>query len=136
MRDTRMKPSGRRRRGATAVEFAVVVPVILLMFFAALEFSRLNMIRHTVDVAAFEGARRGVLPGATVAAVQDRVNVVLEAIRVQAETVVVEPATLSRSVDTVTVTVTVALDTQTWIPSSFVAGKKVSRSCTLSREQF
>ncbi len=131
-----MKPSGRRRRGATAVEFAVVVPVILLMFFAALEFSRLNMIRHTVDVAAFEGARRGVLPGATVAAVQDRVNVVLEAIRVQAETVVVEPATLSRSVDTVTVTVTVALDTQTWIPSSFVAGKKVSRSCTLSREQF
>jgi len=136
MRDTRMKPSGRRRRGATAVEFAVVAPVILLMFFAALEFSRLNMIRHTVDVAAFEGARRGILPGATVATVQDRVNVVLEAIRVQAETVVVEPATLSRSVDTVTVTVTVALDTHTWIPSSFVAGKKVSRSCTLSREQF
>ena len=33
------------RRGATAVEFAVVVPVMLLSVFAALEFSRANILR-------------------------------------------------------------------------------------------
>ncbi|MCH5375244.1 MAG: pilus assembly protein, partial [Planctomycetes bacterium] len=102
-----MKTTGAKRRGAAALEFAAVAPVILLMFFAAFEFSRLNMIRHTTEVAAFEGARRGILPGATTAAVRKRVGEVLGAIGAQAETINIEPAVLTRSADKITVEVTV-----------------------------
>jgi Flp pilus assembly protein TadG len=131
-----MKSARRTQRGAAAVEMAVVAPIIFLLFLAAFEFSRLNLIRHTAEVAAFEGARRGIVPGATVAAVQTRVDAVLAAIGVDDGTVQIEPTTLSRSADTITVRVTVALDNHTWVPSRFVAGRSVSRSCTLSREQF
>ncbi|MCL4204117.1 MAG: pilus assembly protein [Pirellulaceae bacterium] len=131
-----MRSSHRKTRGAAAVEMAVVAPFIFLLFLAAFEFARLNMIRHTVEVAAFEGARRGVVPGATVAAVQARVDTVLAGIGVDTATVEIEPATLGRSADTITVRVTIGLDNHTWVPSRFVAGRTVSHSCTLSREQF
>jgi Flp pilus assembly protein TadG len=131
-----MRSARRTQRGAAAVEMAVVAPIIFLLFLAAFEFSRLNLIRHTAEVAAFEGARRGIVPGATVAAVRTRVDAVLAAIGVDDATVQIEPTTLSRSADTITVRVTIALDHHTWVPSRFVAGRSVSRSCTLSREQF
>jgi Flp pilus assembly protein TadG len=131
-----MKPANRKRQGAAAVEMALVAPIIFLLFLSAFEFARLNMIRHTAEVAAFEGCRRGIVPGATVTAVQTRVTAVLAAIGVDDATVQIEPATLTRSADTITVRVTIALDNHTWVPSRFVAGRSVSRSCTLGREQF
>ncbi len=47
------------------VEFAICFPLLLLFFFAAFEFCRANMIRQTADNAAYEGARRAIVPGAT-----------------------------------------------------------------------
>jgi len=55
------------RRGAVTVEFALVVPVILLLFFAALELASMNYARHTIGFAAYEGARRVAIPGGTAA---------------------------------------------------------------------
>lgn len=45
------------RTGATAVEMALVAPVILAIFFACIEFTRLVMIQHGLTNAAREGAR-------------------------------------------------------------------------------
>ncbi|MBX3440075.1 MAG: pilus assembly protein, partial [Planctomycetaceae bacterium] len=67
------RPSGRRsfstlterRGGATTVELAIVLPVLFLFVFSAIEFSRLNMLRHLASVAAYEGARQGIVLGAT-----------------------------------------------------------------------
>ncbi len=38
--------SGRRRRGATVVELAVVTPIFFLLVFGLVEFSRMLMIRQ------------------------------------------------------------------------------------------
>ena len=51
------RPPSRTRRGATTVEFAIVAPVFFLFLLASIEFSRLNIIRHTADNAAYEAAR-------------------------------------------------------------------------------
>ncbi len=48
------------------VEFAIVAPLLFLFFFAAMEFCRVAMIRHTADNAVYEGCRVGIIPGATV----------------------------------------------------------------------
>ena len=52
------------RRGATTVEFAMTAPVLFLFLFAAMEFSRYNMVSQTATNAAFEGARQCIVPGA------------------------------------------------------------------------
>ena len=53
-------PRGRRpddRRGAAIVEFAFVVPILLMFIFGVLEFSRMVYVRHILHNAAREGAR-------------------------------------------------------------------------------
>ena len=57
----------RTRTAAVVVEFAICAPILFLFFFASLEFSRVNMIRQSVENAVYEGARRGIVPGATAA---------------------------------------------------------------------
>ena len=85
----RIKPNG--RTGATTVEFAIVVPLVFLFFFAAYEFSRMSMVRHTVEMAAYEGARRGIVPGATSEDAVNRANEVLAAIGTRDATITVTP---------------------------------------------
>ncbi len=55
------KNGGARReeRGATLVEFALVAPVFLMMFFGLFEFSRYVATDVSVSTAAREGARFG-----------------------------------------------------------------------------
>ena len=59
------RSNSRVRRGAAMSEFAIVAPLLFLFFFAAFEFCRVAMIRHTADNAVYEGCRAGVIPGAT-----------------------------------------------------------------------
>ena len=56
----------RTRSGATTVEFAIVVPITLTMFLGAIELTRMNFIRQTAANAAYEGARKAIVPGNTV----------------------------------------------------------------------
>ena len=44
------------RHGATTVELALVLPVLFIIVFGSFEFSRLNMLKHLAEVAAYEGA--------------------------------------------------------------------------------
>jgi Flp pilus assembly protein TadG len=50
-----------RRRGATAVETAVVISVALLFVFGILEYARLLYFYHVADNAAREGARYAIV---------------------------------------------------------------------------
>lgn len=52
-----------RERGATAVEFALVLPVLLLMVLGMLEFSRAYNTQISLSGAAREGAREMAIHG-------------------------------------------------------------------------
>jgi Flp pilus assembly protein TadG len=56
LRRNRHASSGRRRRGATAVEAALVLPVFLLFLFGILEYGRYLMFLQILTNAAREGA--------------------------------------------------------------------------------
>ena len=53
----RLLPHATRDRGAAAVEFALVVPLLLLLVFGIIDFSRAYNTRVTLTEAAAEGAR-------------------------------------------------------------------------------
>ena len=53
------RASGRRERGAAAVEFALVLPVLLLLVLGAIDWGWYFFLREVVTNAAREGARVG-----------------------------------------------------------------------------
>jgi Flp pilus assembly protein TadG len=130
-------PSLRRtaRRGATAVEFALTFPLLMVLLFGSLEFSRANMLVHTVTLAASEGARRGIVPGATAAECRTAAEAELAIVGVRNATVTVTPSVINESTTTVTVAISAPLDgTNSYLLSRFFLGKSVAKSVTLERE--
>lgn len=53
--------TSRRDRGAAAVEFALLLPVVLLVIFGIIDFGRMLNAQITINQAAREGARAAAL---------------------------------------------------------------------------
>ena len=125
----------RRRRGATTVEFAVVLPLLLLFVFAGLEFSRANMLRNTIANAAFEGARSGIIPGASASDARAAAQGLLDMLQVNDSTISISPTTINNQTETVTVTVTTPMSMANhYVTPKFFLGDSLTASITLPRE--
>ncbi|MFG0265011.1 MAG: TadE/TadG family type IV pilus assembly protein [Rhodopirellula sp. JB055] len=122
------------RQGAVAVEFAIVVPLLFLFFFAGFEFMRVAMVRHTIDNAVYEGARVGIIPGGTNAEIQAEATRILGTIGIDDFTLEVEPANITDATQDITVRVTVPLDRNTYVPADYFLGKELQRELTMRRE--
>lgn len=60
------KSGRRRRRGATAIEFAMVAPAFMIVIVVCVEFSRMCLLRNLSQNACYEAARFVMTEGATV----------------------------------------------------------------------
>jgi len=118
------------RDGTTCVEFAMVVPIILLFFFASIEMTRLNFILHTASNAAYEGARELIVVDAVEADALAAVGQLLNSTGIGngAEIDVEEWA------DRVSVTVNIPVNQNSWGIGRFTSGLTITQSCTLMRE--
>ena len=123
------------RRGATTVEFAICAPILFLFTFASLEFSRVNMIRQTVENAMYEGCRRGIVPGATSQDVRDSAQEVLNAIAATNSHITVSPSVILEDTPEITVSIVVPIDDNSWVAPLFFNGMEVANSMTLRRER-
>ncbi|QDT51918.1 TadE/TadG family type IV pilus assembly protein [Symmachiella dynata] len=136
MRQIRQNKSQQsKRRGALTVEFALVVPVLFLFFFAQLEFSRANMIRNMITTACYEGARAGVVPGATADQVRATAQNILDIAGVSVSEITVTPSVVTTETTVVTVTIDVPLDDNSWIIPRYFIGQSFTDSVTLDRER-
>ena len=124
-----------QRKGAVLVEFAITAPILFLLFFGMVEFARFNFIRHGIDTAVYEGARKGIVPGATVDDVNTGVNEILQAAYVSSSTITVVPSAITPQTDQVTVTINVPLHSNGWVIPFFFSQTTLTRSCTLAREE-
>jgi Flp pilus assembly pilin Flp len=67
----------KHRRGAAAVEFAIIAPVFFLLIMGMIEIGRAVMVQQIITNASREGARLAVLPDENNANVIDRVDSIL-----------------------------------------------------------
>ncbi|MFV0444771.1 MAG: TadE/TadG family type IV pilus assembly protein [Planctomycetaceae bacterium] len=134
MRKRHQRRAPRCRSGAVIVEFALVAPLAFLIIFGSVEFARLNMLLNSMENAAYEGARRGIVPGATVANVEDAAEQILQAVGAVNATVSVTPAVITNQTPDLTVTIHIPLSANAWIAPHFTGGRVLSRACTLNRE--
>jgi hypothetical protein len=58
---TRSSGSKESARGSTLIEFALVLPLFLIMLFATVEFGRYFYVEHTLQYATREGVRLGLV---------------------------------------------------------------------------
>jgi Flp pilus assembly protein TadG len=113
---------------------ALVIPLLFLFVFGIIESARLNMLRNSLENAAYEGARRGIVPGATAAEAEAEARRILNAVSVTGAGVDVSPRTIDSSTPQVTVTVSVPLNGASWVVYASSRNSVMTRTITLTRE--
>jgi Flp pilus assembly protein TadG len=129
------------RRGTTTVEFAIVGPIVFLLFFGLIELGRGLMVVHLLTNAARVGCRVGVIEGTSTTAITNVVKNSLTGVGINAETVNVQvndgstDASASKAGDEITVTASIPMSSVTWLPfGSYLSGKTLTGQYTLRRE--
>jgi Flp pilus assembly protein TadG len=129
-----------RRRGVTAVEVALTLPIFVVFLAALLEFNHCFMVSHMLKAAAKSGARYGSTEGGTAAQVQARVQQVIF------DTAGVNPAKINFStlpaIDLTTaesgrlflVQVTVPYNQVALLPPFWVKGRTVTGQAVMRHE--
>lgn len=128
------KRRSKKRRGATSVEFALCLPVLLTFVFGILEFSRVTQLQQSARLAAFEGARAGITLNAKNSDVTTAVNKVMSAISIANYTTTITPTTLSYTTATVTVSVAIPPSQNAWIAKFVPSSQTIVATITLARE--
>jgi Flp pilus assembly protein TadG len=118
------------------VEFALVCTLFFFIVFGLIEFSRISIVRHAIDNAAYEGARVGIIPGANESEVAAAAQAHLDAVRLTGATINVTPSPLTESADDVTVEVIVPVAANSWGVSNFGLGLNLRASATLGTERY
>lgn len=123
------------RRGAALVEFALTLPVILLLIAALLEISRVQMLKHSADTAAYEAARSGIVVGAVHADVQNAADALLSTAQLKSWSVSIAPEIFTEHTPAVTVQVDIPVAENSWISPFFFSDTVVSSTVTLITER-
>jgi Flp pilus assembly protein TadG len=126
---------GEIRRGATAAEFALTLPLFILFLMGAFEFGWLNVLRHTSDNACYEAARFAMVPGGTAAEAKAKANSLLSIIGARNAKVTVTPETLTSTTDKVTVAIDIPLASNALVVPKFTGKKTLHSEATLKTER-
>lgn len=134
----------RTRRGASAVEFALVAPLLFLgIVMPMIEFGRAMMAAELACNAARAGCRAGVIPGASNSTITSAVDTLLTGERIggASTTIRVKGSSANASTamqgDTIAVTVSIPYNSISWLllnASVYMKGKSISSTQTMRRE--
>lgn len=138
MRAPEQPNSGRPQRplrpGAAIIELAVCLPLLVMLTLATTEACAMIYLKQTLTVAAFEGARVGLLPGSTAENVEAQSELVLNDHKVAGFSVSMlpsDPVALT-SGDYFRVTVQAQCAPNSLVGGWFYVGKTFSESVDLA----
>lgn len=126
----------RHRCGVAATEFAVCLPVIVVLLLGALEASNVIFLKQSLSIAAYEGARTAVTLGAADADAHASGHRMLEQRRVADATISVSPSPLSEQPagSWITVTVSAPVSSNTVVQAWLLNSQIVSARATMMKE--
>lgn len=123
-----------KRQGAVSVEMAITLPLLFLVVLTSVEFGRMNVIRHTIDNAAYEAARKAIVPGVAAADAEREARRIMDIVGAQGVNVQITPPVLEIDTPQVNVDVSVDFGQNGFLTPFFFAGKRISGSVTMRRE--
>jgi Flp pilus assembly protein TadG len=124
------------RAGVAAAEFAVCLPVIVLIVLATIEACTMVFLKQSLSISAYEGARTALAQDASSADVQRVAQQVLTERRVNGGTIAISPSDLAsiQPGQYLTVTVTAPAAGNNAIPLRFYRGRTLTGSATMMKE--
>jgi Flp pilus assembly protein TadG len=135
--------SGRKRQGATAVEFAIIAPIFFMLMLGIVEFGRAFMTADLLTEAARRACRVATIEGSTSAQIGQAATDFLTSVGISGESVGISindaplntvEAQYMPAYTEMTVVVTIPASSATWVPTGgFVTGT-LSGQYTLRRE--
>ena len=137
---TRGSFSGRRRRqgdsrlGVSAVEFAIVANILIILVLTCMEFARMNMVRNLAQDAAYFGARHAIVPGATSEEAIEQAESVLSSMLSNGYSV--EVSDLDSEASEITVTVAVDLTEVALFAPRFLKNTTIQTEATMRTERY
>ncbi len=124
----------KRSQGVVTVEVALCLPVLMAILMGSYELARANMMMHSTESAAYEGARVGIIPGATPESVRTAVAGVLRSVGVKTFDVQISPTVITNQTEDIEVEVSVPLRANLALPTFFIQDPTFRGTCTLKRE--
>ncbi|XZE44889.1 TadE/TadG family type IV pilus assembly protein [Pirellulaceae bacterium SH467] len=131
---SRYRVATKNRRGAFTVEFAFCAGIFFMILMAGVEFSRFMFARHSVDQAAYEGARAGIIPGATSSDVRQVATRILNATGIRKATIQVTPETINDNTAEVEVHIRCNYADSSWMGPLFLGAAVIETRLTLDHE--
>lgn len=128
----------RPRRGAAAVEFALVAPLFFLFVLGIVEFGRAMTVQQIITNASREGSRRAIIDGATPNEVETLVSSYLANAQVGGATVAITPGAFDvlNFGDPITVEVSVPYDQVSLLGTSrFLGGRTLTARTEMRAER-
>lgn len=125
-----------QRQGAAALEFAVCLPMLLLVTFGIIETCDAIFLKQSLVLASQEGARVAVVPGATDVNVRTQVQLILRARGVREESITITPANFTTAPfgSMITVNVVARIEQNSSSYLGLMTGRRVNGSCTMMME--
>jgi Flp pilus assembly protein TadG len=123
------------KRGAALVEFAMVMPILMMFFYGMIELSRVLLLQHTVDTASYEGARSAIVPGATSQDAVDCASKLLATSKLKSAKITVEPTVITEDTPVITVLVEVPIRENAWMTPFWFKKGSVKSEVTLITER-
>lgn len=134
---SRHRTAGQRdRRALAATELAVCLPVIVLIVLAGIEACSAIFLKHSLTVAAYEGARVALEQNATTASVKAKCTEILDDRHVKDSAVTVKPASVENlnPGEYVDITITAPCTTNSVVPVTFYRGRSMSATASMMIE--
>lgn len=126
----------RRRRGVAAAEFAVLLPLLVIMVFGAIEASSFIFLKQSLNVAAYEGIREAARLTSTETTATDAATAILTARRVNDFAVTFpdgDPADTPRG-DAMTIVVSAPTNTNSPLAGQFIPNRVINARIVMTKE--
>jgi len=123
-----------QRRGAAAVEFAIVANLLFLLVITCIDFARLNMVRNLAQDAAYFAARQAMVPGATKQEATDIAREIMSSLVTTGVTV--DVSDVGQNSNEIVVRVDVDLNAVALVSSSFFPDPVLTTEASLRTERY
>jgi Flp pilus assembly protein TadG len=131
------------RRGAVAVEFALIAPLLATLVMGTFEMSRIIWGKEILCDAARKACRAGIYPNRDNAAITKEINNILDdnhldhttaGITILVNDQVVDASTAKQN-DKISVLVTIPISQIAWVPSVFIGNSTVTSETVVMMRQ-
>lgn len=125
-----------RRSGAATVEFAVILPVLVVIMMGTIETCTMIFLRQSLQIAAYEGARVAIVPNSEADDVRNAATRLLDLRRVKDASIEVFPADIENAPygSFIRVEITSPCSSNSFLPLRFYGARTIKGTVEMMKE--